>query len=155
MGILSFFTRDRPSLPRVDHPVLGPMEATLVNKDGSYFWETSGPLVTPKGSISVFLDGSINGPSEEQVALWNWIYENSERLARSAEPLLLDRLRDFSLEAHIGDLVWSAAGLSADGDRSGTWNLSFDLSAEGSDQDGAILTAYFENGLPIVVSFDD
>ena len=157
MRFLNLFKRaERPPLPRIDHTVFGRMEATLVNEDGSYFWETPDGVPTPKGPISIFLDGRMDGPSEAQVALWAWIYENSERLINSAQPILLDRLREFGLERHIGDLVWSAAGLSPDGDRNGRWDLSFELSAGNSRFDGAILTAYFVEGVPTgVVNFDD
>jgi hypothetical protein len=156
MGILNFFTRAKPFLPRIEHPVFGPMEATLINDDGSYFWETPDPLPTAKGPVSIFLEGQIDGPSEEQVSLWRWIYENSERFAKSAEPRLLDRLREFGLEEHIGNLHWSAAGLSPDGDKCGPWDMSFTLSADKSRFAGAILTAYFEDGVPTgVVNFDN
>ena len=148
MGIMNLFKRAKP-LPRIEHPIFGPMEATLADEDGSYFWETRDPIPTSKGTISVFLDGSIHGPSEEQIALWRWIHDNSERLAKSAEPLLLDRLRAFGLEEHICDLVWTAAGLSPDGDKLGPWDMSFELPS------GAILTANFENGVPTSVTFDD
>jgi hypothetical protein len=156
MGILNFLKRARPSLPQIEHPVLGSIEATLANDDGSYFWETPSPLPTGKGPISVFFDGGIEGPAEEQVALWEWIYENSERFTKFAEPLLLNRLREFGLETYIGNLVWSAAGLSPDGDRRGPWDMSFTLSVNGNRYDGAILTAYFANEAPTgVVNFDD
>jgi hypothetical protein len=151
MSILSFFKKARPSLPRIDHPLFGHMVATLVNENGSLFWENPDPFTTPKGQVSVFLDGKDCGPSEEQVALWQWIYDNLERLTKAAEPLLIDRLRDFGLEDRIGDLVWTAVGLSPDGSRDGPWNISFELPAK----HGAILTAYFENELPKAVSVDD
>ena len=78
------------------------MVATLVNENGSLFCENPDPFTTPKGQVSVFLDGKDCGPSEEQVALWQWIYDNLERLTKAAEPLLIDRLRDFGLEDQIG-----------------------------------------------------
>ncbi len=157
MGILNLFKRaECPSLPSIDHPVFGRMEATLLNEDGSYFWETPEGVLTPSGPISIFLDGSIDGPSNAQVALWDWIYANSERIINSAQPLLLDRLREFGLESHVGDLVWCSAGLSPDGDRDGNWDVSCKLSASNSRFDGAILTVYFAQGVPTgVVNFDD
>lgn len=98
--------------------------------------------------IGIFLDGTVDGPSERQVELWTWIYGNFEHLAKLAEPLLLERLRDFRLEARFGELVWSGVGLSPDGDKAGKWDLSFEL------PDG-IFTVYFEDGIPTTVSFDD
>lgn len=151
MGILSFFKKARPSLPRIDHPIFGEMVATMVNENGSLFWENPDPFTTPKGQISVFLDGKDSGPSEEQVALWQWIYNNIGLLTKAAEPLLLDRLRDLGLEDCIGDLVWIAVGLSPDGNRNGPWDISLELPAK----HGAILTAYFENEVPTAVSVDD
>lgn len=156
MGILNFFKGGKPSLPKIEHPVFGAIEATLKNDNGSYFWESPNPLPTEKGPISVFFDGGIDGPREEQVALWEWIYENSERFTEAAEPMLLDRLRDFGLERYIGNLAWSAAGLSPDGDRRGPWDMSFTLSVDDNPYDGAILTAYFANEAPTgIVNFDD
>ena len=130
------------------------MEATLLNDNGSYFWETPDPLVTEKGEISVFLDGPLDGPSEKQVAFWQWLYVNSETLAEAAQPLLRDRLREFGLDASVSSLVWSAAGLSTNGNQDGSWDMSFTLSTAGKLQ-GAILTAYFENGVPTIISLDD
>jgi hypothetical protein len=154
MGILSFFTKAEASLPSIEHPVFGKMEATLVNDDGSYFWETPEHLDTLKGPIGVFCDGPVEGPSDEQVALWNWIYENSERLAKLAEPLLVDRLQSFGLQPQAGNLVWSAVGLARDGHKDSPWDMSFNLSAENHRLGGAILTAYFEGGAPTGVSID-
>ena len=151
MRLISLLKKASPSLPRMEHPIFGQLEATLINEDGTYFWETSDPLLTSKGPICVYFDASADGPTDDQVVLWNWIYGNADTLAKSAEPLLLDRLRDFHLENHIRDLVWSAAGLSPDGDISGPWDMSFELRANHS----AILTAYFVDGDPITVSFDD
>ena len=48
MGILNLFRRATPSLPRIEHPLFGPMEATLVNDDGSLFWETPDGVPTPR-----------------------------------------------------------------------------------------------------------
>ncbi len=100
--------------------------------------------------MKVFLDGDITGPSEAQVALWQWIYDNVDDHTKAAEPLLLDRLKDFELEDRIGDLVWTAVGLSPDGTKDGRWDMSFELPAKY----GAIFTAYFENGIPTSVSVD-
>lgn len=149
MSIFSFFKRAKPSLPQIDHPVFGPMVATLANDNGSFFWETSDPFVTPKGRIGVFLDGQGDGPSEAQVELWQWIYDNIESLTKAAEPLLLNRLRDFGLEDRASDLVWTDVGLSPDGSRDGPWDLSFEL-----PEYGYVLTAYFENSSPTGVSVD-
>ena len=149
MGIFSIFKRS--SLPRIEHRVFGQMEATLVNEDGSYFWETPEPFPTAKGPISVFFDGSGEGPSAEQISLWQWIYDNSERFSQLAKPLLLDRLNDFGLEARIDDLIWTGVGLSPDGEKDGPWDMSFELPGDHSP----ILTAYFKEGIPTTVSFDD
>jgi hypothetical protein len=151
MGILSFFKRARSSLPCIEHPIFGLMDATIVNKDGSLFWETRNSFPTSKGPISVFLDGDAKGPSEAQVVLWQWVYDNMEHLTKAAEPLLLDRLKDFKQEEHIGDLTWISVGLSPDGNKSGPWDLSFELPTKR----GAILTVYFENEVPTGVSVDD
>ncbi len=157
MGILNLFKRtERPFLPRIDHPIFGRMEATLVNEDGSYFWETPDGVPTTNGPISIFLDGDVNGPSEAQIVLWRWIDENSQQLINAVRPFLLDRLREFGLESRISDLVWNATGLTSDGASCSSWDLSFELSSGKSRFDGAILTAYFVDGVPTgVVSFDD
>lgn len=127
------------------------MTATLVNDDGSFFWETPEPISTQRGQISVFCDGDTCGPSEQQIALWHWVYSNVEHLTKIAKPLLLDRLRDFGLEERINDLVWTAVSLSPDGTKDGPWDISFEMPIKHS----AILTAYFRNGIPIGVSVDD
>ena len=156
MGILSFLRKPRLVLPRVQHPIFGLMEATLQNDDGSFFWETPGTMQTPKGEISVFLDGPVTGPSQEQVALWDWIYANSENLVHLAEPHLLQTLADFGLERHLDDLCWSAVGLSTDGSRESPWDMSFALPISGSKFDGAILTVCFAAGAPTgIVNFDN
>ena len=134
-----------------EHPLFGKLEATLINKDGSYFWETPEPLITPKGRIGVFMDAPESGPTDDQVALWHWIYENVDSLTNLAQPLMLERLRDFQLEGRIPDLAWSAVGLSRDGDTKSPWDISFQPKGEESP----ILTAYFVNEVPTTVSFDD
>jgi hypothetical protein len=149
MGILNIFRRTTPSLPRLDHPVFGPIDATMANEDGSLFWQTAEGVATPRGVIGISFDGTADGPSQRQVELWTWIHDTFEALARSAEPLLLETLRDFNLEARFGELKWSGADLSPNGDRAGPWALSFELT------DGSILTAHFEDEVPTVVSFDD
>ncbi len=156
MGIIGFFRKPKQVLPRIQHPVFGWLDATLHNDDGSYFWETPDAVRTPKGEVSVFLDGPVTGPSEAQVALWEWMYANSKSLAQSAEPHLLQTLADFGLECDLSDLTWSAVGLSADGSIEMPWDMSFTLSLTGSKFDGAILTAYFAAGVPTgVVSLDN
>ena len=151
MPVLSWLQRKKPSLPIIEHPVFGRLEATLLNGNGTYFWETSRDLVTPKGTIGIFFDAPVDGPTDAQVQLWRWIYQNQETLSKSAEPLVLNRLRDFQLESRLGDLVWSGVGLSPDGNSKSPWDMSFLLGAE----QGAILTAYFVDGVPTTVSFDD
>lgn len=151
MSILSWLKRKEPSLPTIEHPVFGWLEATLINDNGTYFWETSRDLVTPKGTIGIFFDAAAVGPTDAQIQLWQWIYQNQESLSKSAEPLLLNCLRDFRLGSRLGDLVWSGVGLSPDGNSESPWDMSFRLGAE----QGAILTAYFVDGVPTTVSFDD
>jgi len=151
MSFFRWLQRAERSLPIIEHPVFGKLEATLINKDGTFFWDTPRSLVTPKGSVGIFVDASSDGPTDAQVALWHWIYENAETLAKLAEPLMIDRLREFGLDTHIRDLVWSAVGLSRDGHSRSPWDMSFELLAE----DNAVLTAYFVDGVPTTISFDD
>lgn len=151
MAIFDFFKRARPSLPSIDHPVFGAISATMVNEDGSLFWESPDPFTTPKGLMQVFFDADSFGPSEAQVALWSWIYDNVEQFTQAVKPMLLDRLKDFAIEDHIDDLVWTGAGLSPDGRKDGRWDLSFELQKIHSP----IFTVYFENGIPTAVSADD
>jgi hypothetical protein len=135
----------------MDHPVFGKVEASVCNKDGTYYWETSSPLVTPRGAIHITFDAGANGPSDAQVAHWQLIYDDAEALVRSAQPLLLERLQDFHLESHLGDLLWSGIALSSDGSSTSPWQMSFELEVGHS----ATLTASFVGGIPVTVSFDD
>jgi hypothetical protein len=149
MRIFDFFKRMKPSLPTIAHPVFGRMDATLVNDDGSYFWETPEPIPTPKGPISVFLDGPETGPSEEQVNLWHWIYDNHKDLSKAVEPILRATLTEFGLQTHFDKLAWISTGLSPDGDKAGAWDMAFEL------QNGPIFTVHFKAGAPTVVDVDD
>jgi hypothetical protein len=149
MRIFNFFGKAKPSLPSIQHPVFGRMEATLVNEDGSYFWETPEPIPTSKGPISVFLDAPATGPNQAQVELWNWIYDNQKELREAAEPIMKATLTEFGLQALLEKLSWTSVGLSPDGERSGAWDVSFEF------PNGPIFTANFKGGVPTSVSVDD
>jgi hypothetical protein len=149
MRIFNFFGKAKPSLPSIQHPLFGRMEATLVNEDGSYFWETPEPIPTSKGSISVFLDAPESGPNQAQVNLWNWIYDNHKDLSEAAEPMMKATLSEFGLQAQFEKLSWVSTGLSPDGERTGAWDMAFEL------PNGSIFTVYFKAGVPAAVGVDD
>ena len=149
MGISKWFRRSTPVLPRLEHPIFGEIQATIDVGGGLYFWETPESLVTAKGPIGIFFDAPAEGPSVQQVEMWDWVYRNSESLTWTAEPEFRSRMAELGIEHRFSELVWSAVGLSKDGDPAKRWDMSFELA------DGAILTTYFSDGVPVSVSFDD
>jgi hypothetical protein len=151
MSVLAWLTLGKAPLPRTKHPVFGRIEATIALGDGIYFWETSEDLRTHKGPIAIAFDAKQDGPSPAQVHLWHWIYEGHGELAELARPLLLGRLNDFCLHSRLNDLVWKGVGLSVDGSAKSAWTMSFGFPLEESP----LLTAYFQDGVPVTVSFDD
>jgi len=122
------------------------MEATLDAKDGFYFWETPDHLGTEKGEIGIFCDAPETGPTDEQVLLWKFIYENVEFFQKSAESLLRDRLDDFSCNHRYHELIWCSVLLSRDGERSSLWEISFEL------PEVAIFDVSFVHGEPTIVN---
>lgn len=131
----------------MDHPVFGPIEATIDHANGHYFWETPLGVNTEKGEIGVFFDAPSDGPSAAQVAMWHQILSDSDRLSQKAEPLLRDRLLEFGWADRYGELKWSAVGLSTDGSVGSDWDMSFSIPE-------AIFTVYFKHGMPETVSCD-
>ncbi len=151
-SLLASLTGQAPPVPAIEHPVLGPIRPSYRPKARPWRWTSLQPLRHARGPVHVTWLGDALGPTEAQIAFWNWLKDSIDSLAEQAWPLLAEAVDDGRRLPWPGDpwdeLAWTGASLPADGRHASEWSVSF---APRSRPHGT-LTITFREGLPAFVT---
>lgn len=138
----------KPREPEIVHPVFGAMTSGQ-SHDGSTFWQTDDDFDSTLGPISMTIDGTRDGPSEDLVTSWQGIVADFTKWKAKAEPKLRETLRDFGHEDKFDELKLEGFGMHAVGRQPIDWDMSFELESE-----FMLFTVCFKDGEPTIVHAD-
>ena len=154
-NLIAMLSGQRPEVPPVEHPVLGRIQPSHRPKNRLWLWETVRPITHARGPVTVTWLADESGPSETQVEFWQWLQANIDEVVEAARPLLAQDVQDWTAKPMPQDpwdeLFWEGAGLPADGNANGEWDVSF---ATRTCPD-VMLTVTFRDGKPQFVTADD
>lgn len=149
MNFLSRLFKPSPSLPSVQHPKFGKMQAVIDYGNGMYYWEADGPVDTQLGNLEPSFDAPVEGPSEVQTNRWQEIVDNYPSHFLNAEHLLRENLAGFGDEGEFDRLKLISVDLHDRPDVEFEWAFAYEL-----PKNGMIYTVLFANNNPKVVTVD-
>lgn len=148
MNWLKNLFKSAPREPELVRPFFGAMTSGD-SHDGSTFWQTDDDFESTLGSISMTIDGTEDGPSEELTKIWQSIVADYSSWKRKAEPKLREALREFGHEGKLDQLRLEGFGMHTPGREAVDWDMSFELESE-----CILLTICFKDGEPTIVHAD-
>lgn len=117
--------------------------------------ETVDPIDHRRGPVTVTWLAGAGGPSEDQVAFWDWLREHIDDVVEQARPVLALDVQDWTEKPMPTEaweeLFWEGAQLPDDGRRESEWDVAF---ATRTCPD-VMLTVTFRDGRPLFVTADD
>lgn len=122
---------------------------SYMSHDGTTCWETNEDLETALGPISMTIDGTPNGPSEDLVTSWQRIVADFNLWKIRAEPKLRETLQGFGHEEHFDELKLVGFGMYTPGREPIDWDMSFE-----EPTSLMLYTVNFKDGEPTMVHAD-
>ncbi len=86
--LTNLFKPKSPPPPPIEHPIFGKLIGSRALNGQVCSWETAGPIDTPIGPLKVDFQANEDGPTEQQIKLWQEVLGNLVRLRTEAYPFL-------------------------------------------------------------------
>jgi len=153
--LLSKLSGQQPAPPPINHAVFGRIWAGQRPKTDAWHWQMLDPIHHPRGEVTATWRAGREGPSQAQIAFWQWLCSHIDEVVEQSRELLAIDVAEWTEKPVPADiwqeLTWKSADLPIDGDRNSDWEVSF---ATPTCPD-VLLAVVHEQGRPLYIRVDD